>query len=221
MLRSLSESLRPTHRRCPSGDSSSTRPSWRRMTRSAMSKWLSSWLMTRSRLARGPQLGEQLVVENLLERGVLIGGPFVEDADGPVLQQGAEQGQPPPLALREVERRERAPRTETTRRQSQSFEPVAGQLVDPVRVEAEEVAEEMAVGEDDREELAIGLAISVAESMPVEPHDAGLGPVEAGEQLDQGRLAAAVAPGQDDELAGPERQVDGAEREAASSCPSR
>ena len=72
----------------------------------------------------------------------------------------------------------------------------------------------MAVGEDDREELAIGLAISIADSMPVEPHDAGLGTVEAGEQLDQGRLAAAVAPGQDDHLARPERQVDGPEQEA-------
>ena len=51
------------------------------------------------RLARGPQFGEQLVIENLLERGVLIGGPFVEDADGPILQQGAQQGQSPPLPL--------------------------------------------------------------------------------------------------------------------------
>ena len=110
--------------------------------------------------------------------------------------------------------RERAPLDRDQRRQSQSFETVASQLGDPVRVQAEEVAEEMAVSEDDREELAIGLAILVAESMPVDPHVAGLGPVETGDQLDQGRLAAAVSPGQDDQLARPERQVDGAEQEA-------
>ena len=33
------------------------------------------------------------MIEKLLERRVLIGGPFVEDADGPILQQGAQQGQ--------------------------------------------------------------------------------------------------------------------------------
>ena len=72
----------------------------------------------------------------------------------------------------------------------------------------------MAVSKDDREELAIGLAIELAESMPVDPDVAGVGPVEAGDQLDQGRLAAAVAPRQDDQLARPERQVDGPEQEA-------
>ena len=98
--------------------------------------------------------------------------------------------------------------------QSRCFERVASDLRDPVCTQAAEVAEEMAVSEDDREELAIGLAILVAESMPVDPHVAGLGPVETGEQLDQGRLAAAVAPGHDDQLARPERQIDRAQQEA-------
>ena len=93
-------------------------------------------------------------------------------------------------------------------------DPSRASVAIPIRVEAAEVAEQMAVSEDDREELAIGLAIRVAESMPVDPHVAGLGSVETGDQLDQGRLAAAVAPGQDDQLARPERQVDGAEHEA-------
>ena len=50
-------------------------------------------------LARGPQFGQQLVIENLLERGILVCGTFVEDADGPILQQGAQEGQSPPLPL--------------------------------------------------------------------------------------------------------------------------
>ncbi len=106
------------------------------------------------------------------------------------------------------------PRTETTGANPSRSRPSRASLAIPIRVQAEEVAEEMAIGEDDREELAIGLAILVAKSMPIDSHVAGLGPVETGDQLDQGRLAAAVPPGQDDQLARPERQVDGAEQEA-------
>ena len=51
------------------------------------------------RLARGPQFGEQRVVEHVLEGRILIGGPFIEDADRPILQQGAQQGQSPALPL--------------------------------------------------------------------------------------------------------------------------
>ena len=146
--------------------------------------------------------------------GVLIGGPFVEDADRPIFQPRAEQGQPPPLALREVERREHAPSHRDCRCQTQSFEPVASPRLESGRAEAEKVRKEMAVGEDDRKELTIGFAILVVDRAAVEPDTSARRGVEARDQLDQGRLAAAVSPGQDDDLAGAERQVDGPEREA-------
>ena len=44
-------------------------------------------------LARGPQFGEKRFVEKLFEGKILIGGPFIEDADGPILEPDAEQGQ--------------------------------------------------------------------------------------------------------------------------------
>ena len=72
----------------------------------------------------------------------------------------------------------------------------------------------MAVGEDDREELTISLALLVLEHATVEPHDTRIGLVEPGDQLDERRLAAAVSPGQNDQLPRPERQIDGAQREA-------
>src|SRR3712207_7129618 len=48
---------------------------------------------------------EELVVEEPLEVDVLVGRPLVEDADGPVLQQGGQERQAPPLPLRQVDRR--------------------------------------------------------------------------------------------------------------------
>ena len=45
------------------------------------------------RLARGPQLGEQLVIKELLEGGVLIGGPLVEDA-GSAAPRGRRPARP-------------------------------------------------------------------------------------------------------------------------------
>ena len=63
-------------------------------------------------------------------------------------------------------------------RQTQPFEPVAGPRLDPVPAEPEQVREEMAVGEDDREELTIGLAILVVKHATVEPHDTRIRLVE-------------------------------------------
>ena len=201
----------------PSGDSSSTRPSWRRMTRSATSKYSSSWLMTSSALPAALISGSSLCVEDLLERRVLVGGPFVEDAEragpparrraGPAASSGPARGRA---------WRTRPSLTETSvASPSRSSPSRAGSSIAPA-VEAAQVAEEMAVGEDDREELAIRLGRRASSTgAAVEPDDARLGTVEAREQLDQGRLAAAVAPGQDDDLAAPERQVERAEREAA------
>ena len=72
----------------------------------------------------------------------------------------------------------------------------------------------MAVGEDDREELTISLAILVLKLATVEPHDTRIRLVEPGDQLDKRRLAAAVPPCKNDQLPRPERQIDGAQREA-------
>ena len=106
------------------------------------------------------------------------------------------------------------PRTETRPARPSRSSPSQALDSIPSPAEPEEVREEMAVGEDDREELTIGLAILVARARDRRAARRPIGPVEARDQLDQRRLAAAVSPGQDDELAGPERQVDGAEREA-------
>src|SRR5262249_52449056 len=74
--------------------------------------------------------------------------------------------------------------------------------------------EEITVGEDDGDELTIRLAILLADCATVESDEALLRSVQARDQLDQSRLAAAVAPGKYDQLARPEGQVDGTEREA-------
>ena len=161
--------------------------------------------------------GSSCVIEELLERGILIGGPFVEDADRPILQQGAEQGQSPPLALREVERS----RTSSPGPRRGPPGPVVRAQLGPLPAsrfradQAEEVAERD--GRRRRRPRRAGdrprdprrrLTRPSSRTTPL------AGRVETGDQLDQRRLAAAVAPGQDDESRRPERQVDGPEREA-------
>jgi hypothetical protein len=44
-------------------------------------------------LAARLQLGQELPVEDLAKGRILIGGPLVEDVDGPVLEHGGEQGE--------------------------------------------------------------------------------------------------------------------------------
>src|SRR5262249_35955674 len=90
-----------------------------------------------------------------------------------------------------------------------------GTGVQSVGVEPEERVEQVAVGEDDREELAVVFAVGRINLLAVEPDRALLGFVRSGDQLDGGRLAAAVAADQEDDLLGAERQVDRAEREPA------
>ena len=108
---------------------------------------------------------------------------------------------------------EKTPARTETYAQPQPFEPVAGPRLDRVAAEAGEVREEIAIGVDDREELAIRLAIRVVDDAP-SSRTMPAPVLEARDQLDQGRLAAAVSAGQDDDLAPPESQVDGPECEA-------
>src|SRR5215213_5467059 len=51
-------------------------------------------------LAAAPQLGQEPVVEDLLEVRVLVGGPLVEEVDGAVFEVGREQGEALALPLR-------------------------------------------------------------------------------------------------------------------------
>ena len=78
------------------------------------------------RLAGGSQFREQRVIEEPFEGDVLIGGRFIEDANRPIFQPGAEQGQAPLLALREVDGGERVPLDRDVGRQAQSFQSSSG-----------------------------------------------------------------------------------------------
>src|SRR6202012_4292633 len=54
------------------------------------------------------QAWQQTTVEHVFEHGILIGGPFVEYVERPVLQAGDQKREALPLSLREIESRESA-----------------------------------------------------------------------------------------------------------------
>ena len=166
------------------------------------------------RLARGLELRQQRAIEEPLEGGVLVRGPFIEDADRAILEPARQERQPPPLPMGEIERRERMPAERDTSRQAKPFQAVAGPRGEILRREPEQVREEMTVGEDDREELAIRLAIRIGQRAAIEPDAARRGHVKSRDELGQRRLARPIAAGHDHDLSRPERQVDGTEREA-------
>ena len=60
----------------------------------------------RHALASGTQLGKQFGVEDLFVLGVLVGRPLIEHIERSVFEVRCQQGQPPPLALGQISRRE-------------------------------------------------------------------------------------------------------------------
>src|SRR5688572_25712990 len=100
------------------------------------------------------------------------------------------------------------------------FELKTGEVVLGARIarrasHAQQILKQVKIGEHRREELAVALAILVGDRLAVEADLAGFRNVQAGEQLREGRFAAAVAADQENQLAGAECQADRAKREAA------
>ena len=79
--------------------------------------------------------------------------------------------------------------------------------------EAEQAVEEVEVREDRREVLAVPFARRLGDEATVQPDLAGLRRVQAGEDLREGGLAAAVSAGHEHDLARPEREIEGTELE--------
>ena len=75
-------------------------------------------------------------------------------------------------------------------------------------VQAVEPVEQMEVGEDGGEQVAVLGEVALVDRPAVPEHDAGTRLVEAGEQADQGRLAAAVAADDEQDLARAHLEID-------------
>ena len=155
------------------------------------------------RLAARLELRQDLAIEDLLEMRVLVGGPFVEEIDGALLQIGGEESEPLALPLGEVERRELA-----VLHLDLAIELQTGQIVSHLPesgfVDTDQVLEQVEIGEDRREHLAVAFTILGRDRLAVEEEAAGVGDVKAGQDLGQRRFAAAVAAGDEDRLAGAE-----------------
>ena len=92
-----------------------------------------------------------------MKGGVLVGRPLVEEADRPGFEAGGEQGQPPPLPLRQVDGREGRAVEPDHAIEFEAVQQVGGALQEVRRVDPADLPEEVAVGEDHREQLAVRL----------------------------------------------------------------
>src|SRR6185295_8211424 len=131
------------------------------------------------------------------------------------------EGEPLALPLRQLERGEDSAFDLDLVRQPQALEVAPGGLVElevggPV---AEQALEQEEVREHGGEVLAVDRARLVGHRLAAEPDLAFLRRVEPEQDLREGRLAAAVAADQEDQLAGPEGEVDRSEREALRLAP--
>src|SRR6202158_3650987 len=166
------------------------------------------------RLALRLEPRQQAAVEDLLEVGILVGRPLVEQAERPVLEVDREQGEALALALRERGRRQ----------------PPAGDLHLVLELQLAQVAprplveiaagprpgelvEEMEVEEHRGEVLAIAVETGAIDALAVPADLARFGLVETEQHLGEARLAAAVAADQEDQLAGGPHEVERPEHE--------
>ena len=111
--------------------------------------------------------------------GVLVGGPLVEDADRSVFEQGREQGQPRASGPDERSIVEKTRPLNETRLPARGDPGPPGPVVESRRPSPREVLEQVAVGEDDREELAISFSVLVRDGAAVDPERPDARPVEA------------------------------------------
>src|SRR4051794_35599027 len=154
-------------------------------------------------------------VERTLEFGILIGGPLVEDEDGPRLQVRRDEGEAFALALRELGRAEAPVLDPDLVIELQVDQQLVCRLVDRVRRGSPELLEDMAIREDDREELSIGLTLVLrGDGLPVHDNLPFTRSVETDEELRERRLAAAIPSDDEDDLAGSDPHVDRTDGEA-------
>lgn len=90
---------------------------------------------------------------------------------------------------------------------------ILGRVLQRSLLALDQVVEEVVVGEDGAEELAVIVAGLRADRFSVEKDLAGLRAIEAEQQLDQGRLAAAVLADDEDDVTLGDTQIDRAQME--------
>src|ERR1041385_6751078 len=104
-------------------------------------------------LALRLQLRQQLIVEDLLEQWILIGGPLVKKIDSAVFQISRQQCQPFALSLRKVERGECAVLNFDLVRQLQLRDVFTRTLIEFRTFKSEQTLEQVKVREHHREVL--------------------------------------------------------------------
>src|ERR1051326_386697 len=143
---------------------------------------------------------QDLVVELLSERRILIRRPLVEDVDRAILQRRDDEREATALSGGEPDRVPLPVLNPDLVGDLHALEPSLDVLGRDV-AQPVEAAEQMKVGEDGREEILIGVAERAADGLAVHADQARLRPVERGQELEQGRLARAVAPGDEQDVA--------------------
>src|SRR5208337_2806324 len=138
-----------------------------------------------------------------------------EKIERAVFEIGGQQREAFALALGDGGGREDAVLDFDFAMQMELLEVLAGLGVEVGAAQAEQIIEQVKIGEDSREELAIGIAVMVVNDLAIEADFALFGQIKTGDDLGQGGLAAAVAADQEHNFAGRKTQTDGAQDEAA------
>lgn len=163
-------------------------------------------------LALALQVRQQFGVEDPAESRVLVCGPFVEDQDRPLFEPGIDQRKALALPGGEIGGAEVAVHDADLVGDFQALQ-ILGRVLQRSLLALDQVVEEVVVGEDGAEELAVIVAGLRADRFSVEKDLAGLRAIEAEQQLDQGRLAAAVLADDEDDVTLGDTQIDRAQME--------
>ncbi len=112
-------------------------------------------------LAAAAQVRQELAIKDVLVLRVLVRGPFVEDKDGTILEIRGDERQALALALRQIGRRELLAAHLDLAVHLQQLQVVARGRFEVGGIQAQELAEQMAIGEHHRESFAVSASVAI------------------------------------------------------------
>src|SRR5262249_13711350 len=158
------------------------------------------------------QRRQQFVVELPPKIRILVGGPFVQQQDRTRLQQAHDQRDALALAARQIEVAElafgQAGLVEQSKLRQQPADLGRVRIGYPI-----EPAKQGVVNENSGDQRPVSVPVAVIDRYAVQQQLARIRLVKTGEQLQEGRLARTVAAGNEDEVAGVQGEVHGANPE--------
>jgi hypothetical protein len=159
-----------------------------------------------------PEFGQECLIEESSELWVLVGGPFIEHDNWPVVQEGDDESEAFALSGGEVGVREPAFDELRFVGNVHLFKPVIDRCGVDFILPVESV-KEMEIREDDREELPVVLIVVLLQPLAVQPELPAIELVEAADDFHERGFAATIAANEKDRLATPDVHVERPDRE--------